>query len=405
MNLHEYQAKALFRDYGIPVPAGRVAATPEEAVEAAQALGGTLWVVKAQVHAGGRGKAGGVTLARDLKAVRAAAAAMLGTRLVTHQTGPEGLPVGAVYVECGSQIERELYVSLTLNRERGRVAFIASAAGGMDIEEVAAHEPQKILSVTVNPAAGLQPFQCRRLAFGLGLKGGQIAEFQSIALALFRLYLEKDASLIEINPLIVTGEGRLAALDAKLNLDPNALYRQPDLAKGRDATQEDPMERRASEHDLNYVSLDGDIACMVNGAGLAMATMDLIKLHGGTPANFLDVGGGATAERVTAAFELILSNPRVAAILVNIFGGIVRCDLIAEGIIAAVAKVGVTVPVIVRLEGTNAPRARELLAQSGLAITAAGELTAAAREAVAAAARSSSAAPVASTARSSSAAR
>jgi succinyl-CoA synthetase beta subunit len=310
---------------------------------------------------------------------------MLGTRLVTHQTGPEGLPVGRVYVESGSEIEREIYLSLTLNRERGRIAFIASAAGGMDIEEVAAHEPEKILSVTVHPAAGLQPFQCRELAFGLGLKGAQIAEFQSIALGLYRLYLDKDASLVEVNPLIVTKQGKILALDAKINIDANAVFRQPAVAKFRDPSQEDAREREASEHDLNYVSLDGNIACMVNGAGLAMATMDLIQLHGGTPANFLDVGGGATAERVTAAFELILSNPRVAAILVNIFGGIVRCDLIAEGIVIAVQKVGVTVPVIVRLEGTNAPQAREILAKSGLAITAASDLTDAARKVVAAA--------------------
>ena len=385
MNLHEYQAKELFRDYGIPVPEGRVAATPEEAVAAAASLGGTVWVVKAQVHAGGRGKAGGVKVVRDAKAVRAAAADMLGTQLVTHQTGPEGLKVGKVYVEAASDIEREIYLSLTLNRERGRIAFIASAAGGMDIEAVAEHEPEKILSVVIQPAAGLQAFQCRQLAFGLGFKGGQIAQFQAIALALYRLYLEKDASLVEVNPLIVTREGNVVALDAKINIDPNAVFRQPSVAGYRDSSQEDPMERRASEHDLNYVSLDGNIACMVNGAGLAMATMDLIKLHGGAPANFLDVGGGATAERVTAAFELILSNPRVDAILVNIFGGIVRCDLIAEGIIIAVQKVGVTVPVVVRLEGTNAPRARELLAESGLAITSAGDLSDAARKVVTAA--------------------
>jgi succinyl-CoA synthetase beta subunit len=385
MNLHEYQAKELFRDYGIPVPPGRVAATADEAAAAAAGLGGTTWVVKAQVHAGGRGKAGGVKLVRDSSAVREAAADMLGTQLVTHQTGPEGLWVGKVYVESASDIEREIYLSLTLNRERGRIAFIASAAGGMDIEEVAEHEPEKILTVVVHPAAGLQAFQCRQLAFGLGLEGTQIAQFQAIALALYRLYLEKDASLVEINPLIVTRQGNVLALDAKINIDPNAVFRQPAVARYRDASQEDPMERQASEHDLNYVSLDGNIACMVNGAGLAMATMDLIQLHGGAPANFLDVGGGATAERVTAAFELILSNPRVAAILVNIFGGIVRCDLIAEGIIIAVEKVGVTVPVVVRLEGTNAPKARELLANSGLAITAAGDLTDAARKVVAAA--------------------
>jgi len=387
MNLHEYQAKDVFRSYGIPVPPGRVAASAEEAVAAAEALGGSVWVVKAQVHAGGRGKAGGVKVVREVDAVRSAAEGMLGQRLVTKQTGAEGLPIERVYVESGSQIEREIYLSLTLNRERGRIAVIASAAGGMDIEEVAAHTPEKILTVNVDPAAGLQPYQCRKLAFGLGLSGKQIGEFQSILMGLYRLYLEKDASLVEVNPLIVTDQGKLVALDAKINIDANALFRQPELAALRDPSQEDPMERRASEHDLNYVSLDGDIACMVNGAGLAMATMDLIKLHGGEPANFLDVGGGATSERVTVAFELILSNPKVRAILVNIFGGIVRCDIIAEGIITAVQKVGVQVPVVVRLEGTNAPKAREMLAGSGLTITAAADLTDAARTVVAAAAK------------------
>jgi len=385
MNLHEYQAKEVFSSYGIPVPAGRVAATPDEAVAAAEALGGSVWVVKAQVHAGGRGKAGGVKLARDKDAVRAAAAAMLGTRLATKQTGPEGLPVDKVYVETGSAIDREIYLSLTLNREKGRIAMVGSAAGGMDIEEVAEHSPEKITKVDIHPAAGLQPYQCRRMAFALGFKGAQIADFQKIAMALYDLVMQKDAGLVEVNPLIVTKDGKLVALDAKINIDANAVFRQPALAKMRDTSQEDPMELKASEHDLNYVSLDGDIACMVNGAGLAMATMDLIKLHGGTPANFLDVGGGATAERVTAAFNLILSNPKVRAILVNIFGGIVRCDLIAEGVITAVKNVGVKVPVVVRLEGTNAEKAREMLAQSGLKVTAAADLTDAAQKAVAAA--------------------
>ena len=383
MNLHEYQAKQIFHAYGIPVPAGKVAASAAEAAAAAEALGGSVWVVKAQVHAGGRGKAGGVKLARDLEAVRAAAAAMLGKRLVTPQTGADGLPVERVYVESGSDIAREIYLSLTLNRETSRVALIASAAGGMDIEEVAHKTPEKILAVSVHPAAGLQPFQARELAFGLGLSGTQIGEFTALASALYRLYLEKDLSLVEVNPLIVTRAGALVALDAKINVDANAIFRHPELAALRDATQEDPMERRASEHDLNYVSLDGDIACMVNGAGLAMATMDLIKLHGGQPANFLDVGGGATSERVTAAFELILSNSRVRAVLVNIFGGIVRCDIIADGVIKAVKKVGVKVPVVVRLEGTNAETARAMLAKSGLTITPAEDLTDAARKVVA----------------------
>jgi succinyl-CoA synthetase beta subunit len=382
MNLHEYQAKEVFRQYGIPVPNGRVAASADEAVAAAQGLGGAVWVVKAQVHAGGRGKAGGVKLARDIEAVRAAAAGMLGQRLVTKQTGAEGLPINLVYVEQGSKIAREIYLSLTLNREKGRIAIVASAAGGMDIEEVAAKEPEKIVTVNVHPAAGLQPYQCRRVAFALGFKGEQVGAFQKMALALYRLVQERDASLVEVNPLIVTDTGALIALDGKIGIDGNAVFRQPEMAKYRDITQEDPREREASEHDLNYVSLDGNIACMVNGAGLAMATMDLIKLHGGAPANFLDVGGGATAERVTAAFKLILSNPKVRAILVNIFGGIVRCDLIAEGVITAVRNVGVKVPVVVRLEGTNAPKARELLASSGLKVIAAQDLTDAARKVV-----------------------
>jgi succinyl-CoA synthetase beta subunit len=382
MNLHEYQSKRLFAEYAIPVPKGQVAGTPDEAVAAAQHLGGSLWVVKAQVHAGGRGKVGGVKVAKDLDAVREATKAMLGTTLVTHQTGPEGLPVHQVYVELGSKIVREIYLSLVLNREAGRIAFVASAAGGMDIEEVAEHTPEKLVHVDIHPTAGLQDFQCRQLAFALELSGTQIAQFGKIAHALYKLYLERDAALVEINPLIVTGDGDLLALDAKINIEDNALFRQKDLAAMRDASQEDAMERKAAEHELNYVSLDGNIACMVNGAGLAMATMDLIQLHGGSPANFLDVGGGATKERVTEAFKLILSNTKVTAILINIFGGIVRCDMIAEGIIAAVKEVGVSIPVIVRLEGTNAPLAREILANSGLAITAASDLTDAAMKAV-----------------------
>ncbi len=382
MNLHEYQSKELFAQYAIPVPKGRVANNPEEAVAAARALGGSVWVVKAQVHAGGRGKVGGVKVVKDFDAVAGATKAMLGTTLVTHQTGPEGLPVHQVYVEQGSKIAREIYLSLVLNREVGRLAFVASAAGGMDIEEVAEHSPEKIIRVNVHPAAGLQDFQCRQLAFGLGLSGAQVGQFGKIAHAIYKLYLDRDASLIEVNPLIVTAAGDLLALDAKINIEDNALFRHKDLAAWRDPTQEDAMERKAAEHELNYVSLDGNIACMVNGAGLAMATMDLIQLHGGKPANFLDVGGGATKERVSAAFKLILSNPRVTAILINIFGGIVRCDMIAEGIIAAVKEVGVSIPVIVRLEGTNAPQARKLLAGSGLAITAASDLTDAALKAV-----------------------
>jgi len=384
MNLHEYQAKQLFARYRIPVTRGEVAATPAQASAAADRLGGKLWVVKAQVHAGGRGKAGGVKLAKSAEDVRAAAAGMLGTRLKTKQTGAAGLPVNLVFVESGSSIERELYLSLLVDRARQRVAFLASAAGGMDIEEVAASTPEKILTAAVHPAAGLQAYQVRQIGYGLGLDNDQIKQFIDICQKLYRLFCDCDASLIEINPLIVTGEGKLLALDAKINIEDNALFRQSELQAMRDPSQEDEMERRAAEHDLNYVSLDGNIACMVNGAGLAMATMDLIKLHGGEPANFLDVGGGATPERVAAAFKLILSNSAVKAILVNIFGGIVRCDLIAEGIIQAVREISVRVPVVVRLEGTNVDQGRALLAKSGLDITAASDLTDAAQKVVAA---------------------
>ena len=386
MNLHEYQAKRLFADYGIPVPHGLPADTPEAAVGAARELGGDLWVVKAQVHAGGRGKAGGVKLARSTGEVGQLAQEMLGKRLVTHQSGPDGLPVNLVYVEQGSDIARELYLSMLVDRQVSRVAFIASAAGGMDIETVAAKTPEKIFAVAVAPDAGLLDFQARRLGFGLGLDKGQMGQFADLIRRMYRLFVECDASLVEVNPLIVTGAGDIVALDAKINIDGSALFRHPDLAELRDPTQEDPMEREAAKHDLNYVSLDGNIACMVNGAGLAMATMDLIKLQGGEPANFLDVGGGATKERVTEAFKLVLSNQNVAAILVNIFGGIVRCDLIAEGIIDAVREVGVTVPVVVRLEGTNVKKGRELLSGSGLDIITADDLTDAANKAVAAAA-------------------
>ena len=379
MNLHEYQSKRLFADYGIPVPRGIPAESPNAAVKAAQELGGELWVVKAQVHAGGRGKAGGVKLARTLVEVREFAVAMLGSTMITHQTGPEGLPVNTVYIEDGSDIDRELYLSMLVDREVSRISFIASAAGGMDIEKVAAETPEKIFSVSIAPDAGLQDYQARQLAFGLELDKSQMRQFGSLIKRLYQLYLDTDASLIEINPLITTKAGDILALDGKINIDGSALFRQPKIAELRDKSQEDEAERKAAEHDLNYVSLDGNIACMVNGAGLAMATMDLIKLHGGDPANFLDVGGGATAERVAAAFKLILSNSSVEAILVNIFGGIVRCDLIAEGIIVAVKEVGVSVPVVVRLEGTNVDKGRELLANSGLDIIAADDLTDAAK--------------------------
>jgi succinyl-CoA synthetase beta subunit len=386
MNLHEYQSKRLFADYGIPVPRGIPVETAAAAVAAAEELGGDLWVVKAQVHAGGRGKAGGVKLARSTDEVREHAEAMLGIQLVTHQSGPEGLPVNVVYVEEGSEIDRELYLSMLVDREVSRVAFIASAAGGMDIEQVAEETPEKIFTVAIAPDAGLQDYQARQLAFGLGLDKKQMRQFGNLVKRLYKLYQECDASLVEINPLITTGAGDVIALDAKINIEGNALYRQPELVKMRDISQEDEAEREAAEHDLSYVSLDGNIACMVNGAGLAMATMDIIKLYGGEPANFLDVGGGATSERVTEAFKLILSNDNVAAILVNIFGGIVRCDLIAQGIVAAVKDVGVQVPVVVRLEGTNVDKGRELLKDSGLDIITARDLADAAEKAVAAAA-------------------
>ena len=385
MNLHEYQAKTLFAEYGVPVPEGSVADTPEQAMAVARKLGGKLWVVKAQVHSGGSGKGGGVKLARSADEAGEYAKAMLGTRLVTPQTDADGQPVSQVLVEAGQDIARELYLSVLLDRDRERVIFMASAAGGMDIEEVAAKTPEQIHTVAVHPASGFQAFHARRLGFGMGLDKAQVKQLHGIAEGLYRFYTECDASLVEINPLIVTGSGDLLALDAKVNLDANALYRQQRLADMRDASQEDEAEREASEHDLNYVTLDGDIGCMVNGAGLAMATMDVIKLHGGRPANFLDVGGGTTAERVTAAFKLILSDQDVKAILVNIFGGIVRCDLIAEGIIAAAHEVDLHLPVVVRLQGTNVDKGREMLEQSGLALIAAEDLDDAAEKAIAAA--------------------
>ncbi|MCA1799517.1 MAG: ADP-forming succinate--CoA ligase subunit beta [Xanthomonadaceae bacterium] len=385
MNLHEYQAKQLFTEYGITVPGGQPAATPDEAAAAARSLGGERWVVKAQVHAGGRGKGGGVKLCKSPDEVHAAATAMLGTRLVTHQTGPEGLPVHLVYVEEASEIARELYLGMLVDRGSEKVVVMASTEGGMDIEEVAANTPEKILSVHIDPAAGLQPYQERLLAFGLGLEKQQFGEFGALLGAFYDMFVERDCSLLEINPLIVTKNGNLMPLDGKLNLDGSALYRQGELAKLHDPTQEDAAEREAAKHDLNYVTLDGNIACMVNGAGLAMATMDIIKLHGGAPANFLDVGGGATKERVTEAFKLILANTGVKAILINIFGGIVRCDMIAEGIIAAVAGVGVKIPVVVRLEGTNVAQGRKLLADTDFDIIPADDLTDAAKKAVAAA--------------------
>lgn len=385
MNLHEYQAKGLFSEYGIPIPDGRNVTTPHDARAAAQVLSGKAWVVKAQAHTGGRGKAGGVKLARSLDEVEAAAEAILGMTLVTRQTGPKGLPVSQVLVEQGSDISRELYLGALLDRAHSRVTFMASAAGGMNIEEVAANTPEKILTILINPATGLLPYQCRKLAFGLGLEGDQIKQFSRIMMGLHRLYMDKDVSLIEINPLIVTGESNLLALDAKINFDSNALFRHQEILAMRDPSQEDEKEAEATQHDLNYITLDGNIGCMVNGAGLAMATMDLVKLHGGEPANFLDVGGGATAERVTEAFRLILSDQRVKTILVNIFGGIVRCDLIAEGVITAAKTVGLEIPVVVRLEGTNAEQGLKMLDQSGLDFITAAGFSEAAQKAVSAA--------------------
>lgn len=385
MNFHEYQAKELFAQYAIPVPAGRVATSPQAAVEAAQALGGSHWVVKAQIHAGGRGKAGGVKLCPSLEAVQAAAQAMLGQRMATYQTAGRALPVRQVLVSETAQIERELYLSVLIDREAAAIAFIGSGQGGVDIEQVAQDSPQDIHTLTVDFVEGLQPYQCRRLGFAMGLQIQQIRQLTQIMLGLYTLFQDKDLSLIELNPLAQLADGRLLALDGKILADDSAQFRQPELFAMRDPGQEDPAEAEASRHQLSYVTMDGTIGCMVNGAGLAMATMDVIKLAGGEPANFLDVGGGATRERVVEAFKLILSAAGVKAILVNIFGGIVRCDLIAEGIVAAVREVGLQLPVVVRLQGTHVDRGRALLASSGLDIIAADDLNDAARKAVAAA--------------------
>jgi succinyl-CoA synthetase beta subunit len=383
MNLHEYQSKQLFTKYGIPVSKGQPAASVSEARKAAQALGGNRWVVKAQVHAGGRGKAGGVVLVDSLERVEQESNRLLGSYLVTKQTGEPGLPINMLLIEEPTAIARELYLSVLVDRASRRILFMASPAGGMNIEEVAEQTPEQIHTILIDPAAGLQGYQCRKLAFALGLEGTQIREFQSFMSGLYRLFTESDASLVEINPLVVTEAGSLIALDAKINIDGNATYRHPEIVAMRDITQEDAREAAAAEHDLNYITLDGNIGCMVNGAGLAMATMDLVQLKGGKPANFLDVGGGTTAERVAEAFKLILSDDKVEAVLVNIFGGIVRCDLIAEGIIQAVKVVDIKVPVVVRLEGTNAPQGLEILANSGLAITTAADLNEAAEKVVA----------------------
>ncbi len=382
MNLHEFQAKQLFSEYGIPVPINKPVKSAEDAVSAAKQLGGDRWMVKAQVHAGGRGKGGGVKLVTSLQEVKTLTARLVGSNLVTPQTTEEGQPVHVVLIEQACAIAKELYLGAVVDRGNKCIAFMASRAGGMDIEAVAANEPEKIITVFVNPVVGLQAFQCRQLAFSLQLKGQQIAEFSKIMFGLYNLFTEKDASLLEINPLVITESGDLLAADAKINIDDSALPRQKVIADMRDPSQEDDKENKAQEMGLNYITLEGDIACMVNGAGLAMATMDLIKLEGGEPANFLDVGGGATADRVAEAFKLILSDKKVKAILVNIFGGIVRCDLIAEGIIKAVEEVGIDLPVVVRLEGTNVKQGRELLNNSGLSVSAVDDLTKATQLAV-----------------------
>ncbi|MBS0459012.1 MAG: ADP-forming succinate--CoA ligase subunit beta [Proteobacteria bacterium] len=384
MNFHEYQAKQLFADYGIAVPTGRVARTPEEAVDAAKTIPGDLWVIKAQIHAGGRGKAGGVKLARTLDEVREYAKGMLGTRMATYQTAGVELPVDSVLVCEGTDIAKELYLSVLVDRDTKSITFIASAEGGMDIEQVAHEKPEAIKTLHVNYVQGLQPFECRDLGFALGLTAKQVGQLTKIMLGLYRLFNEKDLALVELNPLAILTDGNLAVLDGKINSDDNASFRHADLTAMRDIRQEDETEVRASQYDLNYVTMDGNIGCMVNGAGLAMATMDVIKLEGGAPANFLDVGGGANKERVTEAFKLILSSDKVKAIFVNIFGGIVRCDMIAEGIIAAVKDVGVQIPVIVRLEGTNVEAGKDLLKNSGLAIIPADDINDGAKKAVAA---------------------
>ena len=374
MNIHEYQAKGLLAKYGVAVPRGSVAYTTDEAVAAAKELGGPVWVVKAQIHAGGRGLGGGVKVVKSIEEVEKAAGDILGMNLVTHQTGPAGKEVKRVYIEDGCDIARELYLGMLVDRETSTITVMASTEGGMSIEEVAAATPEKILMQPIDPAVGLQAFHARKLAFGLGLEGKQIGSAVKFMMALFKAFNETDASLVEINPLVVTAAGEVIALDAKMNFDDNALYRHKDIEELRDEDEEDPMELEAAKHDLNYIKLDGSIGCMVNGAGLAMSTMDIIKLRGGDPANFLDVGGGATKERVTEAFKIILSDANVEGILVNIFGGIMRCDVIAEGVVAAAREVSLHVPLVVRLAGTNVELGKQILADSGLPIVSADDL-------------------------------
>ena len=392
MNIHEYQAKGLLRSYGVPVSDGRVVLRAEEAKAAAGELDGPLWVVKAQIHAGGRGKGkfkeatagekGGVRLAKSVAEAEEMAKQMLGRTLVTHQTGPAGKQVNRIYIEDGSDISRELYLALLVDRATSRISFVVSTEGGMDIEEVAAHTPEKILSFAIDPATGIQGFHGRRVAFALGLEGKQVKQCVDLVNKLYKLFVERDAEMVEINPLIVTTDGDLKCLDAKMGFDGNAMYRQPDIMALRDETEEDPKELAASKYDLNYIALDGEIGCMVNGAGLAMATMDIIKLYGSEPANFLDVGGGATKEKVTEAFKIITSDPNVKGILVNIFGGIMRCDIIAEGVLAAVKEVGLQVPLVVRLEGTNVELGKQIIRDSGLNVIAADNLSDAAQKIV-----------------------
>jgi succinyl-CoA synthetase beta subunit len=394
MNIHEYQAKELYRQYGVPTAAGYPAFSAEEAVAAAAKLPGPVWVVKAQIHAGGRGKGkfkekdagdkGGVRLARSIEEVRAAAGQMLGKTLVTVQTGAAGRTVRRLYIEDGSEIARELYLSALVDRATSRIAFIASTEGGVDIEKVAHETPEKILTLSIDPASGCSQFHGRRIAFALGLSGSQVGQCVAMLASLYRLFVEKDMSLLEVNPLVVTKAGKLICLDAKMNFDDNALFRHPDIVELRDLDEEDAKEIEASKHDLSYVALDGNIGCMVNGAGLAMATMDIIKLYGAEPANFLDVGGGASKEKVTAAFKIITADPNVRGILVNIFGGIMRCDIIAEGVIAAVKEVGLKVPLVVRLEGTNVDLGKKILNESGLKVVAADNLADAAQKITAA---------------------
>ncbi|KAB2872839.1 MAG: ADP-forming succinate--CoA ligase subunit beta [Bauldia sp.] len=391
MNIHEYQAKDLLRKFGVAVPRGKVAYTPAEAEAAAKELGGPVWVVKSQIHAGGRGAGrfkddphgkGGVRVVKSIDDVKSNAAKMLGHTLVTKQTGPAGKEVKRVFIEDGADIKRELYLSMLIDRATSRVTIIASTEGGMDIEDVAAKHPEKIQTITIDPATGLQGHHCRSVAFGLKLEGDQVKSATKLLQGLYKAFNELDASLLEVNPLIVTGKGEVVALDAKMNFDDNALHRHPEVEQLRDEDEEDPTELEAAKYSLNYVKLDGNIGCMVNGAGLAMATMDIIKLYGGAPANFLDVGGGATKERVTTAFKIILSDPNVEGILVNIFGGIMRCDVIAEGVVAAAREVALHVPLVVRLEGTNVELGKKILAESGLPILSADNLADAAEKVV-----------------------